>query len=390
MTGTTTGTTTSTTRTALILGAGRVGAEVARLLDERGGWDRLVIADRDHAAARRAAEPIGATALELDAKDDAGCRAAFRDASIVLNAAGGYGAHGARVIEAAIEVGVPCADVGDELEPFREIFGDDRLDRAARDAAVPIVVGLGTSPGLTNILARHAADRLDQVHAIELALATGPWLRGAAVWAHRLHVNTGMATIFRKSRWIEVPARSEPEQISFPWAPGTATVHIVAHPEPLTLPRRFPELREVVMKLGYSDKVNALLGDLVAYGLTSTTPIEVAGVELSPAELVATHLASPEAERALGFGAMTPYSARQIRVTGISQQVPTRVTYQLAFVGGAAETALPLVIAAEQIRTGQVPPGVHAPESLDPAPFLSELRSRGVKARTIVERDEFP
>ena len=378
------------TRAALVLGAGRVGDEVARQLAGRGGWDRIAVADRDHAAARRAAEPIGAAALALDLGDAAGCRAAVREASIVLNAAGGYGAHGIAVIEAAIAAGVPCADVGDELEPFRAIFGDDRLDRAARAAGVPIVVGLGTSPGLTNLFARRAADRLDRVHAIELALASGPWTRGAAVWAHRLHVNTGAATIFRDGRWIDVPAMSEPEQITFPWTPGTATVHIVAHPEPLTLPRQFPELRDVVMKLGYPERTNALLRDLVAYGLTSAQPITTAHGAIAPAELVAAYLATEQADRVLGFSALTPYSARQIRVTGILQGVPTRVTYQLAFVGGAAETALPLVVAAEQIRDGHVPPGVHAPEALDPSPFLNELRSRGVKSRVIMEQDTFP
>jgi saccharopine dehydrogenase-like NADP-dependent oxidoreductase len=59
------------------------------------------------------------------------------------------------------------------------------------------VVGLGTSPGLTNIIARYGAQRLGTVTSVHFAPCTGPWTRGAAVWAHWSHVNSGVATVYR-------------------------------------------------------------------------------------------------------------------------------------------------------------------------------------------------
>ena len=71
---------------------------------------------------------------------------------------------------------------------------------------------------------------------------------------------------------------SEAEVITFPWPPGRASVHIVGHAEPLTLPRFFPSLQEVVMKMGHPEPFNQLYSDLARYGLTSDEPVRCGGV----------------------------------------------------------------------------------------------------------------
>jgi len=217
-------------------------------------------------------------------------------------------------------------------------------------------------------------------------VATGPWTRGAAVWAHRLHTNSGFATIYRDGRWTAVPAMSEEEEVTFPWPPERARVHIVSHPEPLTLPRYLPGVREVVTKLGYPDPMNQLLRDLIRYGLSSEVPVQVGEIQLAPSEFTAAYLASPQADQVFGFRQQAPYSARQIRLSGRQAGQPVTLCYQLALPGGAAETALPLVIAGELLANGAVPAtGLLAPEALDPVPFLHALSALGVRIRCIRE-----
>jgi saccharopine dehydrogenase (NAD+, L-lysine-forming) len=375
--------------TVLVLGgAGSVGAETVRQLARRGHFRRILIADRNHEAAQQLGQTYGAEAVAIDVRDMPALVALMRRASVVLNTTGPFTRYAVPIVRAAIDARVHYADVNDEIEPLQEIFTADDIDQAARAAGRTLVVGLGTSPGLTNILARYGAQQMDRVAAVHMALCTGPWTRGAAVWAHRLHVNSGLATIFRAGAWQQVPAMSEAEVVTFPWPPGHASVHIVAHPEPLMLPRSWPSLREVVTKLGYPETMNQLLRDVGRYGLASQEPVILGDTQSTPAAFLAAYLASAQAERCFGFGALTPYSARQVRVSGIRAGREVTIRYQLALPGGPPETALPLVIAAEMLADNAIQErGVLAPEALDPLPFLHALPSLGA-VQTRVVREE--
>ena len=371
----------------LILGAGgRVGGETARMLKQRGKVTGLILADRDLEAAKAVAVEVGGEAVSLDAADTSALVGHMRKASMVLNTVGPFSKLGIGVLTAAIEARVPYADVNDELEPIQEIWRSRTLHNEAAKAGIPVIVCLGTSPGLTNIIARYGADKMDEVRSINMALATGPWSTSIGVWEHRLHVNQGQATIFRDSAWIEVPAMSEPERIQFPWKPYGANVRIVSHPEPLTLPRRFPTLKEVTMKIGYPDFMNELIEKLVAWGMSSTEKINVGDHSIAPRDMVAAYLASATADRAFGFSAMRreSFSVRQIRLVGTRAGRDVATTYQACFVGGPRETALPLVIAAELLSAGKIQQrGILAPEDLDPQPFIEELIAAGVRTRVI-------
>ncbi len=374
--------------TILVLGgAGGVGSETARQLVARGQFSRLIIADSDIEAAQHLAHELGVEAVPIDVVDRQALVQLMRQAHVVLNTTGPFFRYGLAVVRAAIEAGVPYADVNDEDGPIHDLFATDDMHRAAQDAGIPLVVGLGTSPGLTNILTRYAAQQMDTVTAVHIALATGPWTRGPAVMAHHLHVNSAPATIYRDGHWVQVPATSEKEKLTFPWPPGRVSVHIVGHAEPLTLPRFIPTLQEVVMKMGHPEPFNQLYADLARYGLTSREPVRCGDVEISPAAFMAAYLGSEQADEALGFSQLTPYSLRQIRLTGYRDQRPLGLCYQFAMPGGPRETALPLVICGELLAQGSIRPGLLAPEALDPTPFLQALPALGIRSRLIREEE---
>ncbi|ETW94335.1 MAG: hypothetical protein ETSY1_35335 [Candidatus Entotheonella factor] len=379
---------TTSDMTVLVLGgAGGVGSETARQLVARGRFSRLILADREIEAAQHLAHELGVEATEIDVMDRQALVQLMRQARVVLNTTGPFFRYGLAVVQSAIEAGVPYADVNDEDGPIRDLFATDDIHQAAQEAGIPLVVGLSTSPGLTNILTRYAAQQMDTVATAHIALATGPWTRGPAVMAHHLHINSAPATIYRDGHWVQVPAMSEPEVITFPWPPGHAPVHIVGHAEPLTLPRFLPSLEEVVMKMGHPEPINQLYRDLARYGLTSDEPVRCGGVEVSPAAFMAAYLGSAQADEVFGFSQLTPYSIRQIRLTGQLDNRPLVLCYQFAMPGGPRETALPLVICGEMLAQGSIHPGLLAPEALDPAPFLRELPSLGVRSRLIREEE---
>ena len=375
-------------KTVVVLGgAGGIGSETTRQLVTRGRFSRLIMADREIELAQQLAHELRVEAAEIDVMDHQALVKLMRQAHVVLNTTGPFFRYGLAVVRAAIEARTPYADVNDEDGPIHDLFATDDIHRAAQEAGIPLVVGLGTSPGLTNIFTRYAAQQMDTVATVQIALATGLWTRGPAVMAHHFHINSAPATIYRDGQWLKVPAMSEEEVITFPWPPGRASVHIVAHAEPLTLPRFFPSLQEVVMKMGHPEPFKQLYFDLARYGLTSDQPVKCGSVEVSPAAFMAAYLGSEQADEVFGFNQLTPYSIRQIRLTGQRDNRPLVLCYQFGMTGGPRETALPLVICGEMLAQGSVSPGLLAPEALDPEPFLRALPSLGVRSRLIREEE---
>jgi hypothetical protein len=73
-----------------------------------------------------------------------------------------------RWVRAALDAGVPVAAVVDD--------GFGELEPAATAREIPVVTGCGLGPGLTEVLARHAADTFDTVDEVHVARvgAAGP------------------------------------------------------------------------------------------------------------------------------------------------------------------------------------------------------------------------
>src|SRR5207244_10054049 len=102
--------------------------------------------------------------------------------TVVASAIGGAAERA--VFERAVEAGVPAAGCGDDASTIRGILD---LDDAAREAGVALAAGCGLAPGLSDVLARHAAGALDSVDEICVARAgtAGPACRSAVDRAGR-------------------------------------------------------------------------------------------------------------------------------------------------------------------------------------------------------------
>ena len=87
------------------------------------------------------------------------------DNDVVVNCVGPYSEDSINTVKAAIEAGVTYTDVCDNCAVTKKIF---ELDKDARKAGVSVCTGLGSTPGLTNILAKYGADRLDTVDEIDV------------------------------------------------------------------------------------------------------------------------------------------------------------------------------------------------------------------------------
>ena len=363
--------------TALLLGCGTIGAEVARLLVADEVFSGVLIADQDVARAQQIAAEVGekATPLQADVYDEATVARCAQGASVVLNTTGPFTKHVSAVIGAALHVGVPYADINDEAEVLWEMFESGGLDAAARQRGIPLIVGLGSSPGLTNIWARYLADQMETVSALHIAIAMNPHYRNPAVFLHRFSTHGGQVLVFRQGRWQRVPGFSDAEDVTFPEPVGLVRVHLAGHCEPVTLPRFLPGLQTVEMKAGFTaEAANRVLHDVIRYGFTATEPIRVGSTHITPADFTAAFLSSPAADHVFQDEQTTSHIARQVQATGTQDGSPCTITMQVVMAAGARVIAMPLTVAARLLVLGQVPrTGLLSPEALDPRPFLETL-----------------
>ncbi|MFJ8660407.1 hypothetical protein [Streptomyces sp. NPDC093795] len=74
------------------------------------------------------------------------------------------------MITACIELKVPYLDFDDDVESTQHALG---LADKAQEAGIPLCIGCGASPGMSNVLAVDAANELDTVEDIEMFWTVG-------------------------------------------------------------------------------------------------------------------------------------------------------------------------------------------------------------------------
>ena len=115
--------------------------------------------------------PSGSVSVgSFDLFDGVALSSAIEGAALVVLGAGPYIRTAEPVRAACIDNKVAYLDLDDDEASTRAALV---LDAAARAAEVPIFVGCGASPGLTNVMAVDAARDMDSVDRIDVCWVTG-------------------------------------------------------------------------------------------------------------------------------------------------------------------------------------------------------------------------
>jgi saccharopine dehydrogenase-like NADP-dependent oxidoreductase len=151
---------------ALVLGgAGAVCSGTTRDLAEYSDYEEIVVADFNLEAATQLVVSIGDPRLQpihFNADDYASMVELFPEFDIVIN--GLPWKYDLAVTKACVEAGVSGLDVSTEKDQWD-------FDTAAKDKGMVFIPGVGATPGITNAMARYAADRMDEVEDIQINFA---------------------------------------------------------------------------------------------------------------------------------------------------------------------------------------------------------------------------
>jgi lysine 6-dehydrogenase len=393
-----------------VLGAGgTIGPAIARDLAGSEEVAELQLLDLDAARAVAVADAIGSAKVRaggIDAGDAPACARAIGDADAVVNSVS-YRLN-RRVMEACLEAGCHYFDLGglywmtaEQLRTFAPPGGEDRFAAAGLVA----VLGIGSSPGKTNLMAVHAARELspspgrpgreaeyaagpgtpgreaeapaspgrpgreaedlpgvDYVHVAAAGRDLDPPPGFSVPYALRTLVDelTLPPVVIRDGEAVEIEPLSPGGMVDFGEPIGEAeTIHTL-HSEMLTFPDSFG-CRDASFRLSLHPELLERLGELATASEDELARTAAEARPPSP-ETVSVHVI--DAAR----------GGRSVRVRSVTRPVPG-----LGLGGGVVSTAAPAAAAVRLLARGSLSArGVHPPERcIEPDELFAELRSRG-------------
>jgi saccharopine dehydrogenase (NAD+, L-lysine-forming) len=297
------------------------------------------------------------------------------------------------VIEAIAEIGVPYIDPMDDPDSMRQILEDKDLDKTAKKSGVPLVLGLGSTPGLSNLLAKLGADRLDEVHKVDVSWAftsvsgTGA---GAAVSDHMFHVMDKGWT-YRNGKLISIEPLVDGREKQEFMQLGSIKVYDIGHPEPVMLPYAIEGVGEVTCKAGMvPNEMLLIYQTLSKIGFFGLTPVEIKGVSIAPREFLTRHLNNVPMDvwmRLFKFDEFEPIFELRVAVQGEKNGKKKHYLFDFADVAHENGTYTPLALGALMLGRGEIKEaGVFTPEScIDPKPFLRKIIKKGIIPYEIVK-----
>ncbi|MEZ4270412.1 MAG: saccharopine dehydrogenase NADP-binding domain-containing protein [Myxococcota bacterium] len=394
-------------RIVVIGGAGAMGRITVTDLCKTAPQFEVVVADYDKAAAEALVRSLRSkrlSAAQVDARSVEATAKVLRGAFAVINAA--QHDFNLTVMQAALRAKAHYVDLGGLYHFTKEQL---RLHSKFREADLLAVLGVGAAPGITNILAAHAAAQLDDVREIHCCVAGSSELEGDG--AGGIDISYSMQTVFEeasrpaalftggKVRFIE--ALSEEWDMSFPQPVGKQRLACTIHSEVLTLPQSYRKrgVQEVSFRIAFGQEVVDKLRTLRSFGLLGDQPVAIGKERISPRDFMVRMLqqrSKPKVKKAPKYEG-GEYEILRAVVRGKKDNRPLEVIADCHVVGipqwnmGVdADTGCPPSICVQMISTGQISArGVLPPErAIEPSAFFPHLNERGMRIKVASTSDQ--
>ncbi len=199
------------------------------------------------------------TGIGLDVTDKEHLEKVMSGHDIVLNTTGPFFKFGLPILKSAIKCKCHYFDICDDWEPTEEML---KLNDEALKNEITAIVGLGASPGISNLLGLKAMNELDKTESI----ITGWDVSSAkpedessqkgtnAAMEHGLQQISGEIKVYKDKKY-KLTKPLEKIKIHYPGR-GNHNVFIFGHPEAITFPHHFNDLKESVNACHGSNQSN--------------------------------------------------------------------------------------------------------------------------------------
>ena len=226
----------------IILGAcGGMGRYVAKSISSFKEIDNLGIADLNKVDAEILASQLGShtKGIGVDINDTEKLLSILFDYDVVLNTVGPFFKFGYKILQTSLDANCHYMDICDDWEPTERML---ELNSKAKEKNLLAILGLGASPGITNLLGKIAIDYLDRAHTIYTGWnieeaqpeAISSQKETNAAMIHGIEQITGKVKVFKDNNFKMVSPLQKLE-VTYPNL-GSYSAYIFGHPEAITFP----------------------------------------------------------------------------------------------------------------------------------------------------------
>jgi len=298
------------------------------------------------------------------------------------------------VMNACLRAGAHYTDLGGFFDTCLKQL---EFNKQWKNAGINATIGLGSTPGLTNVAGAAGAARLDKVDTIDIYCSWGNTLAVKEPGWPGYSIRTVMdeftqePVMWLNGRHEKQPVLSGETTVTMQEPIGKVTAYYVKHSEPATLGRYVGKgCRNVTFRIGFPSTDFATFRTLKSLGFADQKGITFGDQRISPLDYLTAmyaraiskgrHEAPPKKEY--------EYDAFRIDVFGASRGSPATVTYHIITwndpergIPSARDTSVPpAVVSAWQSKGKIKEPGVFPAEAtVDPEPFFVEMGKRKIR-----------
>lgn len=368
-------------KVVILGGSGAVGRVAVKTLARHHEFTEVLIADYQLDKARELCLEINMEkvhAVHFNAFDKESIRSAIKGCDVVLNCVGPFYSTVKPILDVVIEEKINYVDVCDDVDVTLDILG---WDEKVKEAGITALIGMGNSPGVTNLLAKLASEQfLDETDSIDIFHAHGgePF-EGEGVIAHRFHCMSIDIPMFldgelKYVRYFEEDGIALRQNFEFPLL-GSIPLYPYPHPEQITLPK-YLRTKQVTNKGSVvPNEYYNLTRDMCMLGIHRKENLEVKGTQVNMYDFAVAYILR-ERERILKethFGAQR--GCCSVVVKGKSNGNFREYRFHLASKSQALGegTGIPAAMGAIMMNKGKIyGKGVMPPEAcVNPMEFIS-------------------
>lgn len=298
------------------------------------------------------------------------------------------------VMNACLRAGAHYTDLGGFFDTCLKQL---EFDKDWKKAGLNATIGLGSTPGLTNIAGAAGAAKLDKVDTINLYCSWGNILPVKEPGWPGYSIRTVMdeftqePVMWLDGKYAKQPVLSGETGITMQEPIGKVTAYYVKHSEPATLGRYVGKgCRNVTFRIGFPSTDFATFKTLKSLGFGETEGIQFGDQQISPLDYLTAmyqraiaksrHDAPPREEY--------EYDAFRVDVFGACKEAPATVTYHIITwndpergISSARDTSVPPAVVSEWQAIGKIKQtGVFPAEAtVDPEPFFVEMGKRKIR-----------
>ena len=361
-------------------GSGGMGRFAVHSLIKHPQVESILVADLNESAAKKFASTLSekTSGIGIDVTDKEALERAMNGVDVVINTTGPFFKLAVPILEAAIETKTHYLDICDDWEPTEKMF---LLNDKAKAVGITAIIGLGASPGITNMLGLIAMKELDQVSKVytgwdmssaqpeEESSQTGV----NAAMVHGIEQIIGKVKVFSSGAYKMVRPLEE-VTVDYPQL-GTYKANIFGHPEAISFPHHYPEIKESLNLMHSNDDSLVSVLKLIRFF------IEIKLLSKNMAAKILTWLEgtqSPDTEKAGVEMLPSVYGYAEGIKDGQKMSVATtfHTEENIDDLSMGEGTSYPLACGVKMLADGVInQTGVHAPESgiISPDLFFAYL-----------------